>query len=107
MLNNEKEPKSKTALDPNGHTPQFPNDGSFLQECPLPRRAYLFKFSNQTCKRDRLNVFDSGVDFKCTVCKNKVFIPWTKATPAEYGDPTTWRHNIPDVPEPEHAEDEA
>jgi hypothetical protein len=68
--------------------------------------VYLFKFSNQTRKRERLNDFDEGVQFKCTVRKTKVFMPWTKTTPAEYGDLGTWRHNIPDVPESEHAVDE-
>jgi hypothetical protein len=78
-----------------------------LQECPSPGGVYLFKFSEASCKRNSLNDFDGGVGFKCTVRKPRVFVPWTKATPAEYGHPTTWKYNVPDVPEPGQAEDES
>ena len=60
---------------------------------------YLFKFTTQTCKRDNLSDFDNGVGFKCTVRKAKVLVPWNKATPEEYGEPTNWKRNNPKVPE--------
>jgi hypothetical protein len=66
----------------------------------------LFKYSTQRCKRNTLNDFDDGVQFKCTINKPNVFSAWAQATPAGYGHPSRWKYNIPDVPKPEQAEDE-
>jgi hypothetical protein len=68
--------------------------------------VYILKYSMRTCKREMLNDFDDGYDFKMTVKQPNVFIPWLKATPEEYGDATTWEYNIPQLPESEAAEAE-
>ena len=68
--------------------------------------VYLFKFDRGKCTRDKLNDFDGGITFKCTVRKPNVFKAWTGTTPPEYGASGTWRNNVPNVPESAVADDD-